>query len=102
EGLADGRGGPSPFESLIGKNDRMQKLYSLLPAVARSVDPVLIEGGFGTGKELIARSIHRNGSRRGRPFIRVHCSTLSDPVLAGELFGYVKGAFAGALSSGVG
>jgi PAS domain S-box-containing protein len=81
------------FEEIIGASAAMQELFQLLPDVAASDVPVLIEGPSGSGKELIARALHRRSSRRDGPFIRINCGALPDTLLESELFGYVKGAF---------
>jgi transcriptional regulator with PAS, ATPase and Fis domain len=77
----------------------MKELFDLLPVVAQSKSTVLIEGESGTGKELVAHAIHENSSRREGPFIKVNCAALSEGVLESELFGHVRGAFTGAVSS---
>ena len=102
EALNEALRGKYSFESIIGKNHRMQSVYSLLPEMARSESGILIEGELGTGKELLAHAIHENSPRREKPFIKVNCSGLTDVMLACELFGYVKGAFTGAVSDRVG
>jgi PAS domain S-box-containing protein len=90
------------FENIIGKNHRMQQIYSLLPEVARTDSAVLIEGEPGTGKELVGQAIHQNSPRRDRPFVKVACGDFTDGPLASELFGHLRGAFTGALSDKVG
>ena len=102
EALNEALRGKYSFESIIGKNHRMQSVYTLLPEMARSESGILIEGEPGTGKELLAHAIHENSPRRGKPFIKVNCGGLTDVMLARDLFGYVKGAFTGALSDRVG
>src|SRR5574342_1292783 len=73
--------------------------YRILSKVASSTHPVLIQGESGTGKELVARSIHFSGSYRDKPFIPVDCGALVPTLIESELFGYVKGAFTGALKT---
>jgi two-component system response regulator HydG len=75
----------------------MQKVYRLIEKVSQHAYPVLILGESGTGKELVARSAHFSGVRRNRPFIPVDCSSLVPTLIEAELFGYVKGAFTGAM-----
>jgi DNA-binding NtrC family response regulator len=74
----------------------MNELFEKLPLVADSESSVLISGASGTGKELVAKEIHRRGPRRDRPFVAVHCQAVPESRLAGELFGHVRGAFEGA------
>ena len=87
---------------LIGQSAVMQQLFQMLHRVAASEAPVLLEGETGTGKELVAKTIHRLSNRRHRPFIVVDCGCLTETLLESELFGHVKGAFTGAVSSKTG
>jgi len=75
----------------------VREILGFLPDVAQSDSPVLIEGATGTGKELIARSLHSLSSRGKGPFVAVNCAALPDSLLESELFGYCQGAFTGAL-----
>ncbi|MDX1411457.1 MAG: sigma 54-interacting transcriptional regulator, partial [Nitrospirales bacterium] len=84
------------FENMVGRSQRMQDIFSRLPAIASSKTSVLITGESGTGKELIAYALHANSPRRQEPFVVVNCSSLSEGVLESEIFGHVKGAFTGA------
>ncbi|HEY5594286.1 MAG TPA: sigma 54-interacting transcriptional regulator [Nitrospiria bacterium] len=102
EALNEALRGRYSFENIIGKNHRMQSVYARLPEMARSESGILIEGELGTGKELLAHAIHENSPRREKPFVKVNCGGLTDVMLACELFGYVKGAFTGAVSDRVG
>ena len=88
------RGGP-----LIGNSPEMEKLYRILSKVAHSTHPMLILGETGTGKELVARSIHFNGPSSSKPFVPVDCGAVDAGRLEGELFGYVKGAVPGRAGS---
>ena len=81
---------------LVGQTPEMEKLYRILSKVAFSTHPVLILGESGTGKEMVARSIHNNGPNAPKPFVPVDCGALAPGLVESELFGYVKGAFAGA------
>lgn len=83
--------------AIIGRSPEMEKLYRILSKVAQSTHPVLILGESGTGKELVARAIHANGPHAAKPFIAVDCSSLVPSLIENELFGYVKGAFSGAV-----
>src|ERR1700745_2338057 len=87
------------FGNIIGRAPEMDKLYRIIAKAANSVHPVLILGESGTGKEMVARSIHYSGSCRDKPFIPVDCGSLVPTLIESELFGYVKGAFTGALQS---
>jgi two-component system, NtrC family, C4-dicarboxylate transport response regulator DctD len=75
----------------------MHRLYDIIKAVAAETDPVLIHGETGTGKELVARAIHEIGERAGRPFVAVNMAAIPAEMMESELFGYVKGAFTGAV-----
>lgn len=90
------------FGGLIGVSPKMQRVYRMIEKVSQHNYPVLILGESGTGKELVARSIHFSGSRRNRPFVPVDCSSLVPTLIESELFGYVKGAFTGAMHSKIG
>jgi len=84
------------FEGIRGKDPATQGIFEVLRRVAPANISVLIEGRSGTGKELLARSIHDNSPRRDKPFRPVNCAGLSETLLESELFGHVKGAFTGA------
>jgi PAS domain S-box-containing protein len=81
---------------LVSRSPSMQRVFRLIPAVAASPATVLIEGGTGTGKEVLARAIHSEGPRSGEPFLAVNCGALPDNLLESELFGARKGAYTGA------
>jgi DNA-binding NtrC family response regulator len=90
------------FGGLIGTSTKMQRVYRLIEKVSQHNYPVLILGESGTGKELVARSIHFSGLRRNKPFVPVDCSALVPTLIESELFGYVKGAFTGAMHAKTG
>ncbi len=90
------------FGRMIGASLPMQRLYSKIEALADVPSTVLIQGESGTGKELVAEALHSFGSRRGKAFVKVNCSALSDSLLESELFGHVKGAFTGAVTNKAG
>jgi two-component system, NtrC family, response regulator AtoC len=85
--------------TLIGKSVRMVQVYKMLAKASMSYSNVLIVGESGTGKELVARAIHDNSPLRNKPFVTVNCGALAENLLESELFGHVKGAFTGAISS---
>ncbi len=87
------------FGSMVGKSAEMERLYRIVTKAAQSTHPVLIIGESGTGKELVARSIHYSGPNRDKPFIPVDCGSLVPTLIESELFGYVRGAFTGAVRS---
>jgi len=82
--------------TIIGQSQPMQKIYKVLGKIAPSDVTVLIYGESGTGKELIARAIHFNSSRLGKPFVALNCAAIPRELLESELFGHEKGAFTGA------
>ncbi len=84
------------FEGIMGNSPAMQGIFEIVRRVAPTNISVLIEGPSGTGKELLARAIHDNSLRRGKPFRPVNCAGLTETLLESELFGHVKGAFTGA------
>src|SRR5438874_1292166 len=90
------------FGSIIGRAPEMDKLYRIIAKAAHSAHPVLILGESGTGKEMVARAIHHSGPYRDKPFIPVDCGSLVPTLIESELFGYVKGAFTGAMQSKAG
>jgi DNA-binding NtrC family response regulator len=87
------------YGGIVGGAPEMEKLYRMISKAAQSVHPVLILGESGTGKELVARSIHFSGPFHDKPFIPVDCGSLVPTLIESELFGYVKGAFTGAVQS---
>jgi len=81
---------------LVSHSPAMQKILEVIPAVAASSSTVLLLGETGTGKELLAKTIHSLGPNRNAPFVAVNCGALPDTLLESELFGYKAGAFTGA------
>ncbi len=84
------------FEKILGTSDAMRKMFTTLQKVMRSDANILLQGETGTGKELVARTIHAHSFRREQPFIAVDCAALPENLLESELFGHEKGAFTGA------
>lgn len=85
------------YHSMIGKSRKIQQIYRLLEKISRSETTVLIQGENGTGKELVAKAIHYNSSRKDNVFLAQNCSAFNDNLLDSELFGHVRGAFTGAI-----
>src|SRR6266581_4229567 len=81
---------------LIAESPAMRQALEIVARVAEHKTTVLITGGRGTGKEVVAQAIHRASPRAGRPFVAVNCAAIPETLLESELFGYVKGAFTGA------
>jgi transcriptional regulator with PAS, ATPase and Fis domain len=93
------RPGAPPF---IGESPRVRSIKTLAASIAARRSTVMILGETGTGKEMLARYIHRCSERAGGPFIPVDCSSLSDNLFESQLFGHVRGAFTGAVSDSLG
>jgi DNA-binding NtrC family response regulator/tetratricopeptide (TPR) repeat protein len=83
-------------DGFVGKSEPVFRLFQILERVAPTSTRVLIRGPSGTGKELIARTLHKHSPRSKGPFVAVNCGALTDSILESELFGYVEGAFSGA------
>ncbi len=94
--MTSGRSDGVSLDGVIGSSDSMLEVYRLTRRVASRLTTVLLTGETGTGKELIARAIHRLSPRASGPFVRVNCGALSENLLESELFGHVKGAFTSA------
>jgi two-component system response regulator AtoC len=97
--LSEELGKQFPPVEMIFLGEKMQKVYQLVKEVSPTTASVLISGPSGTGKELVARVIHRLSPRREKAFIAVHCAALADTLLESELFGHERGAFTGALAT---
>lgn len=89
-------------ENLIGRSEAMTRVARLIRKAAPTDSTVLITGETGSGKEVVARAVHRLSRRSGKPFVTVDCGTLVETLFESELFGHVKGAYSGAIESTVG
>ena len=94
--------GRHSFDTLIGNSPSFRRVIEQVTEVCETRATVMLNGESGTGKELVARAIHFNSPRRGRPFIAVNCAAIPETLLESELFGHVKGAFTGAVANRVG
>src|SRR5262245_7047298 len=92
----------TPLPDIVGNSPSMREVYRRTRLVAPTRASVLIVGETGTGKELIARSIHRLSERADGAYVRVNCGALSESLLESELFGHIKGAFTGAIENKTG
>jgi PAS domain S-box-containing protein len=92
----------SMFEEIVGTSPTLKEVLTRISKVAPSDSTVLITGETGTGKELVARAIHRRSDRRSRPFVGVNCAAIPRDLIASELFGHEKGAFTGATQQRLG
>ncbi|MFZ0135411.1 MAG: sigma-54 dependent transcriptional regulator [Desulfobacterales bacterium] len=86
------------FRDIVGESESMQKVFDIVGRVADSDTTLMINGETGTGKGMIAKTIHRCSYRRDQPFVQINCGAISEGLLESELFGHVKGAFTGAIS----
>ena len=85
------------FDNIIGKSEKIEKVFELVRKVSDSMSNILIYGESGTGKELIARAIHFNSRKKDKPFVTINCGALPEGLLESELFGHMKGSFTGAV-----
>lgn len=92
----------SMFEEIVGSSDALRPVLSRIAKVAPTDSTVLIAGETGTGKELIARAVHKRSHRSGRAFVNVNCAALAPTLISSELFGHEKGAFTGAMQRRLG
>jgi len=96
EALIKGQRARGKLGNIIGHSERMQSVYQMIETVAQVQSTVLITGGSGTGKELVARAIHDLSPRAQKPFVSINCGAFTETLLESELFGYIKGSFTGA------
>ncbi len=87
------------FENFVGRSRGMLAVFEMIRKTAESSSTVMITGESGTGKELVARAIHQESARRHTPFVSVNCGAVPEGLMESELFGHVKGAFTGAVTS---
>jgi formate hydrogenlyase transcriptional activator len=90
------------FEEIIGRSSGLRRVLQMVETVARGDSTVLLLGETGTGKEIIARAIHRHSPRRGRPFVKLNCAAIPTGLLESELFGHERGSFTGAIAEKIG
>jgi formate hydrogenlyase transcriptional activator len=102
EEIAVEPGASHEFEEIVGTSAALKRVMAQVEIVAPTDATVLVLGETGTGKELVARAIHKLSSRRNRPFITLNCAAIPTGLLESELFGYERGAFTGALSQKIG
>ena len=87
------------FNNIVGRSSQMQKIFQSIPSLAQSDSSVLITGETGTGKDMVAETIHHASNRAKGPFAKINCGALPDTLLESELFGHRKGAFTGAVEN---
>ncbi len=102
EEIANQPGASPEFEEIVGTSAALKRVMGQVEIVAPTDATVLVLGETGTGKELVARAIHKTSGRRNRPFITLNCAAIPTGLLESELFGYERGAFTGALSQKIG
>jgi two-component system, NtrC family, response regulator len=90
------------FPNIVGHHPRMREIFEIISRVAETDATVLVQGESGTGKDLIAKTIHYNSLRKEKPLVTVNCGALTESLLTSELFGHRKGAFTGAIKDTIG
>jgi formate hydrogenlyase transcriptional activator len=100
--VSSSQAGSDNFEEIVGRSAPLKRVLGQIETVAPTEATVLILGETGTGKELVARAIHRMSPRRDLPFVTLNCAAIPTGLLESELFGYERGAFTGALSQKIG
>ena len=94
--------GEKGFSNLLGASKSMRHVFDVIGRVAPGKSSILVIGESGTGKELVAKAIHENSPRNGKPFVTINCGAIPENLIESELFGYVRGAFTGATSNKMG
>ncbi len=87
------------YGGILGKSSAMRRVFELVERLKDVDTTVVVRGESGTGKELISRALHYSGKRRAEPFVEINCGAIPEPLLEGELFGYRRGAFTGAVDA---
>lgn len=90
------------FPNIVGRNPKMLEIFDIIQRIAETDTTVLVMGESGTGKDLIAKTIHYNSLRRDKPLVTINCGTLTETLITSELFGHTKGAFTGAIKDTIG
>lgn len=93
---------PAKFENMVSSAPNMLRVFRMVEKVAATSATVLVTGETGTGKELVARAIHKRSQRRSKPFVAINCGALPDGILESELFGHERGSFTGATDQRIG
>jgi len=102
DGIDEATNPDTGFEGIIGRSSSLRRVLQMVETVARGDSTVLLLGETGTGKELLARAIHRHSPRRDRTFVKLNCAAIPTGLLESELFGHERGAFTGAITQKIG
>src|SRR5580704_9034628 len=102
DGIDEAANPDTGFAGIIGRSSGLRRVLQMVETVARGDSTVLLLGETGTGKELLARAIHRHSPRRDRPFVKLNCAAIPTGLLESELFGHERGAFTGAIAQKIG